>query len=827
MIFPSQLNQRLSLHARHVLKEARDIAHYTHSPSIESRHLLLALALENGSLGSLLLENIGFKKEGLGKACLKKTRKGSSKKSTPKPLPLSSETQAIIKRAFFIASKHAYPYVGTEHLTSALLLSKDPFIQAILHDLDTTQEKVIALIEAHLHFDQFPQMARMFEMPDTTTELKEGDGTPLLDQYTVDLAEEAKKNPSPIIGREQELNRLMQILGRKEKRNALLIGEPGVGKTALVSALATRIQEGKVGPALRGKRVRGLDLALLVAGTSFRGEFENRLKELIKEIRHDGKTILFIDEIHTLVGTGNTQGGLDAANILKPALARGEFQCIGATTFGEYKRHLEKDSALERRFQILLLKEPTPEETKAILAAAAPYYTAHHQVAFPPSVLDIAVTLADRFIHERHFPDKALDLIDEAGALVHNRNECYSDPTPLHTLEQEVSLLERQKVALIEHAQYDEAMKTEKRLQVLKRSALEQVDKSSSFKTRKQSLPSVTHEDLLTVLTQITRIPRHQLDYLDPSNRLAAFTRAFSTLFVGQPEVHSAVLRVIARSLSPLRESQRPLGSFLLMGPTGVGKTYLAKVLAQAYFNDERALIRIDMSEFMERHSTAQLIGAPAGYIGYGDGGKLTEAVRRQPHSIILFDEIEKAHPDVAHLLLQILDEGHLTDAEGRKVSFENTLILLTANIGTESFTQAAKIGFSESLSKNFLHSFEQIKNSVLEELKHSMRPELIARIDETLVFQPLQESSLREIATKELATLQKRLLAQKIHLIIRPSVIHHAVTLALQENNGARALKKILRTAIEFPIIQKLAHSPRLKRLTLSVRHGSIILEK
>lgn len=820
----SSLNHHFSLHARHVLKEALDIARYTKSENIESRHLLLALALENGSLGSILLENIGFKKDILGKICLKKNTRLTTKKKKEGSLPLAIETQNIIKRAFLIASQRGYPYVGTEHLMGATLLSQDPFVQNLLDQFKIQTEKITSIIESHLHFEQFPQMARLFETPDMTlSEIREDTTSSLLDQYTVNLGKEGEKNPAPVVGRERELERLMQILGRKEKRNALLIGEPGVGKTALVTALATRIQSGKVGSLLHGKSIRCLDLALLVAGTSFRGEFENRLKELLREVKNHGKIILFIDEIHTLVGTGNTQGGLDAANILKPALARGEFQCIGATTLSEYKRHLEKDAALDRRFQTIVVEEPTLSETRTIVSVAAPYYTTYHRVVFPQPVLEAAITLSERFIPERFLPDKALDLIDEAGALVRSRHEHQKTPSPLYSLEQKVSSLEKQKTELIEEGSYDQALALEKKLQILQRTTV----KTLENKVGDSNLPEVTHDDLITVLANITRIPKEQLGHEAPAVKVKRLQKTLQQLFIGQSEAQAAVLRVITRSLSPIRDPKKPLGSFFLMGPTGVGKTHLAQVLAREFFGDEQSLIRLDMSEFMERHSAAQLLGAPAGYIGYGDGGKLTEAVRRRPYSIILFDEIEKAHPDVANLLLQILDEGILTDAEGRQVSFRNTLIFITSNIGTESFNQAAKIGFASASHQARDLAFETIRNNVLQELKEIMRPELIARLDEILVFEPLSEVSLKKIARQELSFLQKRLLIQGIHLTVKPTVLDHLVQTALERKQGARSIKKTIRDTIEFLIAQMLMESPVPKKITLTLRHGTIKIEK
>lgn len=831
-MLPSSLSERLSLHARHALKEARDIARYTKSDTIEARHLILALALEEGSLGSILLENIGFKKEAVGKHCLRKlgTVKGKGAKAKKVlDLPLSVEVQNIMKRAFFLASEHGYPYVGTEHLMSALLESPDAFIDTLIGTLKIDDGKIDAIIESHLHFEQFPQMARMFDTPDfNLSEGKSEGATPFLDQYTVDLAEEALSHPAPIVGREAELERLMQILGRKEKRNAILLGDPGVGKTALVTALAHKMAEGSAGPLLRGKRILSLDLALLVAGTSFRGEFETRVKELLKEARGDTRIILFIDEIHALVGTGNTQGGLDAANILKPALARGEIQCIGATTPGEYKRHLEKDAALERRFQTVFLREPTMPETIEILLRIKDAYEAHHQIILPQTTIEEAVRLSVRYIPDRFLPDKALDLIDEAGALVRRRSEkdhLHTLPS-LQILETKLKDLYQEKSLLIEKEEYDQAALLQKRFKNLEKDLRAKTQATLDVTNTTLGVQSVTPRDVLTVLSQMTHIPLDRLTHETPLKRLALLKQTFKERVIGQEVVSKAIIKLLTRSLSPVSDPKRPIGSLLLLGPTGVGKTHVAKVLAESFFGDEQALIRLDMSEFMERHSIAQILGAPAGYVGYGEGGKLTEAVRRRPYSIVLFDEIEKAHPDVSNLLLQILDEGHLTDAEGRRVSFKNTLVLLTSNIGTASFTSNDRIGFDEQISpKTLFAQFETTKAAVLNELKETLRPELLARLDQILVFNPLSEKDLETIALLELKTLVKRLQENGIELRIQTGVATAIVKNSQEKGHGARLIKKFIVEQIESLVAEQLIRTPQPKQLSLITRHGSIVL--
>lgn len=832
-MLPLSLHQRLSLHARHALKEARDIARYTKSETIEPRHLMLALALEEGSIGSILLDHLGCKKDALGKLCLKKTSQRTKiPKRTPlaELLPLFHTTQNIIKRAFYLASEHHYPYVGTEHLMSALLESTDPFLTLILQKFDIGEEKIKHLIESHLHFDQFPHMARMFEMPelDTLPDNASRSTTPYLDQYTVDLANVPLAATGAFVGRQAELERLMHILGRKEKRNALLVGDPGVGKTALVTALAHKITRGEAGSLLHGKHIHTLDLALLVAGTSFRGEFETRLKELLKEVKQKGTIILFIDEIHTLVGTGNTQGGLDAANILKPSLARGEIQCIGATTFGEYKRHIEKDAALERRFQTIQLNEPTPEEAFTMLRTAKESYEKHHGVIIPDNVLESAVSLSVRYIHDRFLPDKAFDLIDEAGALARRFADQHHDHVlpVLHLMEAKYTKLGQEKKVLIEREAYEEAGRIEKRLKKLAQD-IETNQRQLEPTPDAPDRPHLTTTHLLTVLAHWIHVPLERLSSEAPEQRFADIDRSLTTYCIGQSAAQETVLHTLKRSLLHLNDPKRPLGSFLFLGPTGVGKTHFAKMLAEHFFGDPRSLIRLDMSEFTERHSAAQMLGAPAGYVGYGDGGKLTETVRRRPYAVVLFDEIEKAHPDVMNLLLQILDEGQLTDAEGRTVSFKHTIVILTSNIGTESFTQAARIGFTEGKrsAATLPASFAEITEQVLATLKEEVRPELLSRLDHTIVFQPLDLPALTEIARLELHLLKDRLQERGVKFECTPQVASTLAERTVADSTGARHLKKHIAQDIEPLIADQLMTAPQTTKLRLTVHHGTFAL--
>lgn len=821
-------SQKLTLHARHSLKEAREIAHYTRHGVIEPEHLLMAVFLENGSLGSILLENIGFEKESLAKLCLKK--KGGAKKMLSKnsPIPLSTVLKDNLRRAYSLASEFEYPYVGTEHLVYALLESKSTALENILKTLNINEKKIQTTIESHMNFDHFPQLSKMFDLPDnmlTKSRVRHGNATPNLDQFTIDLADKKrdKENPEILIGREKELDRIMQILTRKNKNNPLLIGEPGVGKTALVVALAKKIAKGDVPHSLFGKRILSLDLTLVVAGTNFRGEFEARLKEIIKEAVQNPEVILFIDEIHTIVGAGNTSGGLDAANILKPALSRGDIQCIGATTLSEYKRHLEKDPALDRRFQSLIITEPTIDETKHILKNIKQTYENFHNITLSDSLIDLAVDLSVRYIPDRFLPDKALDVIDEASALAKQKKEKSKLATTLLELEEEKRTTVELKESLIKHENYDDAAKWHAREQDLQ-------TKIKSIKEKHREEASldkidVTEEHVLKTVAQMSGVPFEKLSVADPHKRLARLDKALAKRLVGQSEATKILKEMLTRSVSNIGDPDRPLGSFLFLGPTGVGKTLIAKILAEEFFGSKQALIRLDMSEFMERHSVAQILGAPAGYIGHGEGGKLTETVRRRPYCVVLFDEIEKAHPDVFNILLQILDEGTLTDAEGRSVSFKNTLIIMTSNIGTAAFTQTARIGFAKKTDKKNIHDqFDAIKREVLGELKKQMRPELLARLDQVLVFNALNEAAIKEITKIEIDTLAKRLKAKGTTLRFGKDVVTFIADKSFAPEQGARLIRKNVQDIIEKAVAVKLLSSEKNSTIQLAVKKDSIV---
>ncbi len=823
------LTEKLSLHAKHVLKEARDIAFYSHCSHIEPKHLFLALFLEQGSLGKVLLENIGFKQEPLGKIThvaknIKKTKRGTQEKSL---LGFSPSLKKIFTRSFIVAAEVQSPYVGTEHLACALTESDDADIASLFNDFALEREKSLETIHAHLNYDHLPPLSKMFNLPEISLARKKNirsTQTPFLDQYTTNLGKDTPDEP--FIGRERELERLIHILGRKQKNNPLLLGDPGVGKTALVTALAKKINSGTGGNFLAEKRILSLDLALVVAGTSFRGEFEARLKEIIREVKNDPNVILFVDEIHTLVGAGNTSGGLDAANILKPALARGDIRLIGATTFTEYKRHIEKDPALDRRFQSILVREPSRDEALAILLQSKRAFENFHEVTLSDEIIALALDAALRHIHDRFLPDKAFDLIDEASSAVkHKTEEILIPDKNISALRERLSGLIAEKNLALEEENYDmasglyhEEKQTASALAILEK---------NKISPKKKLRPIVTQEDLILALARSTGIPHEKLALNQTSLSQKHIEMTLEQSVIGQKEATDTIARALVRAAAGIRDTDRPIASFLFLGPSGVGKTLLAKTIAMQFFGSDHAFIRLDMSEFGERHNVAQMIGSPAGYVGYGEGGKLTEKIRREPHSVVLFDEIEKAHPDTANILLQILEDGFLTDAEGRKADFRHALIILTSNIGTLAFTESAKIGFEQLTdSHDFKERFRSIKSSVLDELKKTLRPELLSRLGETLVFQPLTHAAIEAIVKQELEKLKSRLKKKGVVLTYPKSVLSYISKTGFLPAEGARPIRKKIELEIEQPVAEFLLSHPKKKKFSLSLKEKKIFVK-
>ncbi|MEI8104143.1 MAG: ATP-dependent Clp protease ATP-binding subunit [Candidatus Moraniibacteriota bacterium] len=829
-MFPSSAN-KFSHRAKQLLEASARIASDKKAPTVEPLHLLLALLRAEGALGYLLLRNLGIRLPNINPEETPATPRTEEIDATPihtiknetpqhttdtlSPalpgnLPFSSEIKQIIVRAFAIAHHAHSPYVGTEHIAHALLELPQPtlyklFAQAKI-DFDTSTN---ITVRAQQFTPNMPQLEKLFSLTEGGPHENHDDdsATPALDQFGIDFMElpESDASIQKIQFREREIERIIHILGRHRKNNPLLIGEPGVGKTTLVHALAQKILDGSAGALLADKRIIGIDLASIVAGTNFRGEFESRLKDIIRETSENPDIILFIDEIHTIVGAGSASGSLDAANILKPALSRGEIQCIGATSLVEYKRSIEKDAALERRFQSVFVAEPTPTEALNILKESRKQYEQFHHLTLPTETLETAVELSVRHIPDRFLPDKALDLIDEAASMLGHRHQ----PTEILKMirETEISLDEcfDIKEKAINTGQYESAERVKTQSDRLEK-ILKDLHKQSEHYFHSRKL-TVRPEHIAQVVARMTRIPISKL-LRTSSEHIAHLEETLAANIVGQPEVVTEVSHALIRAWSGVSSPDRPLGSFLFLGPSGVGKTLTAKMLASALFENEDALIRLDMSEFMERHTVAQMIGAPPGYVGYGEGGKLTEKVRRQPYSIVLFDEIEKAHPDIFNLLLQILDEGYLTDAEGRKVSFRNTVIILTSNIGTQAFNQSARIGFrsSDTVAE---HNFETVKAQVLAELKNRLRPELLGRLDHTLVFKPLQSEHFHRIVEHELNTLKHRLAPQKITLRIPSEIITFLAEVGVQPESGARLIRHKIQSLIETPLAKALLIHP------------------
>lgn len=827
-MFESTISKKLTLHAKKSLKEAEELSRHYASALIKPEHLLFAIYLERGSLGNNLLETIGLKKEAFDKVLSNEERsrkKNPQESSAPgQSLKLSPDLKAILVRAYSLANEFNYPYVGTEHLVHALIKSANANIQKIIGQSALKKEFSDQALFASISNKSFPNLSKIFNLPDITLTKNNSRGseTPFLDQYCVDLNADAKKRKDIIIGREKEIERIINILGRKNKNNPLLIGEPGVGKTAIVTGLAQKINSGDVVSPLMNKKMLLLDMALIVAGTSFRGEFESRLKEIIKEAAANKNIILFIDEIHTIVGAGNASGGLDAANILKPALSRGDIRCIGATTISEYKKHIEKDPALERRMQPVKISEPSPEDARKIIEGVKESYENFHNTKISVEAANYALELSVRYIQDRFLPDKVLDIIDETASFVRNKNNTSDFSKEIKKTETYLDGLLRKKNAFVAAEKYEEALRLrEEEKNVAKKIASL---KKKQSEAEKQNPIAITSFEIARTVARMANIPLEKLS-LPKADKLKNLGLVLNSQVIGQREAIGSLVNAIYRTGSGISNPDRPLGSFLFLGPTGVGKTLTAKILAQEFFENPQSLVRVDMSEFMERHNIAQLIGAPAGYVGYGEGGRLTEKVRRNPHSLILFDEIEKAHPDVFNILLQILEDGTLTDAEGRQVNFKNTIIILTSNMGTGEFTASAKIGFAAKASADKMQEqFGAIKNRVLAELKKQVKPEFLNRLDNIVVFNALGKKEIAAIAKLELAKLKKRLKEQGITFDYSAKVISLLAEKSLAFDQGARYARKNIQELVENKIAKMIVEGKvKNELINADVEEGKI----
>lgn len=771
---------------------AQDEAKRFHSDQLLPEHIMLALLKEGQGMGYRALQKLSIEPAKM---------QIELEKSIPKKrggfilgdVPPSSRGKKVLEDSAEEARNLGHEYIGTEHLLLACCREKDSETARFLSGFNVTVEKmrdtIIGMSETGTTPTKAPvqQKRKSSQQPNKKT-------TPTLDEFSRDLTDYARQDKlDPVVDREREINRVIQILARRTKNNPVLIGEPGVGKTAIVEGLAQRIVDGTAPEVLMGRRVLTLDLASLIAGTKYRGEFEERLKRVMKEIKNAGNVVLFIDELHTIIGAGGAEGAIDASNMLKPALSRGEIQCIGATTLNEYKKYIEKDAALERRFQTIYVDEPSVEESIEILKGIKNRYEDHHNVSYTPGALEIAALLSKRYITDRFLPDKAIDLIDEAGSRKRINNSVR--PTELADLEKEIEKLNAEKISLVNTQNYERAAAVRDTVRQLK-AKLEEM-KNEWKVTLKTEQNVVDSEDIQYVISDITGIPLVRIAQTE-SEKLLNIEEELHKTVIGQDEAITAVASAIRRSRTGVSSTKRPLGSFIFLGPTGVGKTLLAKTLAEFLFGNEDSLLRIDMSDFMEKHNVSRLTGAPPGYVGYEEGGLLTEKIRRRPYTVVLLDEIEKAHPDVFNILLQILEEGELQDSFGHNVSFRNTVIIMTSNAGARQISRDAALGFHTE--EGIMH-YSEIKSSAMTELKRIFRPEFINRADEIVVFHSLTREEIRRILDILLGEVQMRLAEKEIILEVKKSVKDFILEEGYDVKYGARPLRRTIQREIEDPL--------------------------
>ena len=785
--------------AKEVLMLAQEEAKYFKHQTIGSEHLLLALVVEKEGIAGKTLREMNIQENDIREEIEHYTGFGMVKHYPDNYfLPYSPRVKQIIAYANDEAKRSGAEKIGTEHLLLGLLRDEEILASRIMLNLGLSLSRMRQLLKKKMGQEPTRNQMQTPNRRKQPTQAKQEtmEGTPTLDALARDLTRQAiEQRLDPVVGRNKEVRRLVQILSRRTKNNPVLVGEPGVGKTAIVEGLAQRIIHGQVPEDMLHKRVMMLDMGSLVAGTKFRGEFEERLKKIIDEIYNDGHIILFIDEIHTLIGAGSAEGSVDASNILKPALARGEIQLIGATTLNEYQKYVEKDSALERRLAKVQVDEPSQEEAVQILQGLRPRYEEHHGLRISDEAIEAAVTMSVRYIHSRQLPDKAIDLIDESAAKV--RLDASNKPSKVADLQNELVRVNAEK----EEAIYNQAFEQAAQLRLEERKIAEKLAQAQQKQIENQELQVVSAEDVAEVVSQWTGVPVQQIAKKE-SQRLMDLEKILHQRVVGQDKAVVAVSRAIRRARSGLKDPNRPIGSFMFLGPTGVGKTELAKALAQAMFGSEDALIRVDMSEFMEKYSTSRLIGSPPGYVGYEEGGQLTEKVRTKPYSVILLDEVEKAHPDIFNILLQVLDDGYLTDAKGRKVDFRNTILIMTSNLGATQLREEKSVGFNAVDQSKDQRAMEK---RILEELKKAYRPEFLNRIDETVVFNSLDASEIHEIVKIMSRQIVARMAEQGIQLKITPSAIDVIGKAGFDPEYGARPIRISIQREIEDKLSEAL----------------------
>lgn len=780
--------------ANTALNSAISFAEQSGHTYIGSEHLLYGLLVSDGSIASTMLESKGITADNVQKIITKNVGVGTP--TVLSPGDFTPRSKNIVETAIMTARSGGQGFAGTEHILLAILRDTSCFAVSLLEGLGVNGNEVASEIARSFSNGQSTAQQRLKQ------KAKQNGGTPTLDKFGRDLTEIAKQGKiDPVIGRQKEIDRVIQILSRRTKNNPCLVGEPGVGKTAIAEGLALKISTGEVPELLRDKRIVALDLTGMVAGTKYRGDFEERIKAAMDEVMKSNDTILFIDEVHNLIGAGSSEGAVDAANILKPALARGEMQIIGATTLEEYRKHVEKDSALERRFQPVTVGEPSQDEAIEILNGLRDKYEAHHKVKITDEAIISAVKMSARYIADRFLPDKAIDLVDEAASKV--RLRAYTPPENVRELEDSLKHITEEKQSAVNSQDFELAASLrdeEKRIQ----QELTELKENWKSKTNETN-GEVTSDEIAAIVSEWTNIPVVQLTQ-EESQRLLKMEDVLHDRIVGQDTAVSAVARAIRRGRVGLKDPNRPTGSFIFLGPTGVGKTELCKTLAATLFGDENAMIRLDMSEYMEKHNTSRLVGSPPGYVGYDEGGQLTEKIRRKPYSVVLFDEIEKAHPDVFNMLLQILDDGVLTDSQGRKVDFKNSIIIMTSNVGAKliSNTGSKALGFSGNDNGGVM-SHEAIRESVMGELKKCFRPEFLNRVDDIIVFEQLKKDDIREIAKRLLSKLSDRVAEMDIELTFDESAIEKIADEGFDPVYGARPLKRAIQSQIEDKLSEEM----------------------
>ncbi|MBT2689891.1 ATP-dependent protease ATP-binding subunit ClpC [Bacillus sp. ISL-47] len=800
---------RFTERAQKVLALAQEEAIRLGHNNIGTEHILLGLVREGEGIAAKALYALGLGSEKIQKEVENLIGRGQDASQT---IHYTPRAKKVIELSMDEARKLGHSYVGTEHILLGLIREGEGVAARVLNNLGVSLNKAR---------QQVLQLLGSNESGGHQGGSAANANTPTLDGLARDLTAIAREGSlDPVIGRSKEIQRVIEVLSRRTKNNPVLIGEPGVGKTAIAEGLAQQIINNEVPETLRDKRVMTLDMGTVVAGTKYRGEFEDRLKKVMDEIRQAGNIILFIDELHTLIGAGGAEGAIDASNILKPSLARGELQCIGATTLDEYRKYIEKDAALERRFQPITVDEPTAEESVQILEGLRDRYEAHHRVTITDAAIAAAVKLSDRYISDRFLPDKAIDLIDEAGSKVRLRS--YTTPPNLKELEVKLEDVRKEKDAAVQSQEFEKAASlrdTEQRL----REQLEETKKTWKEKQGKEN-SEVTVEDIANVVSSWTGIPVSKLAQTE-TEKLLNLEEILHSRVIGQEEAVKAISKAVRRARAGLKDPKRPIGSFVFLGPTGVGKTELARALAEAMFGDEDAMIRIDMSEYMEKHSTSRLVGSPPGYVGYEEGGQLTEKVRRKPYSVVLLDEIEKAHPDVFNILLQVLEDGRLTDSKGRTVDFRNTVLIMTSNVGAEALKRNKYVGFNIQDGEQ---DYKDMKGKVMEEMKKSFRPEFLNRIDEIIVFHALERKHLQEIVTLMSDTLTKRLKEQDITLELTDAAKEKISVEGYDPEYGARPLRRAIQKHIEDRLSEELLKGTVLtgQSVVIDVKDGEFVVK-